>query len=852
MLPVMDDPRLADVEQYHGRLRSELDVIARGPVLVGPKIIEHIHSLITLIDLHQPNEFDLCLSCDRLWPCASIMAITGISQDAGPGSRNDEVEPDHVGSGADSNARAADTGPPPPPPVIGYDGRERSRDSRTTPETNDQRVNDQRFDDQRPDDRRFDDQRPDDRRFDDRRFDDQRPDDQRFDDQRPAPRSFDDRRPADRRFDDHGTSDRHHDGRALVGRRRDDRGIEVPQDTGQDRGNVPPPGPGHPPTHVAAQSRQPAMPGTRPAAGPPPPAHPGPPPSAPGRPAGPLPAVAAYGDTGSGDADRPLDRARDGYTGYPPPAASAQPIAPRPTGPAPRIPATPGRPHPNGALPRLPGMNDPGRRPAAEVGREDSSAGRHYAAHPNGTAAHPNGTAAHPTAGTSNLPGTAPPSPGTPRQPGAPGFAPAPAAGGSPPAQSRPTGAFPIAGDVGRERPGEFGSALPGLAPPTAGGRSGPPADVPARPTSMQPRFAAGGATGVGGQRQDRPPDAAPNPAQPVDHSMPPEYAGRVSVPASRPAPPISGPVEMASARANGTRAPHQHAPHQHAPETRAGGPAARGPVDGAVGDWSGPPRGLDVAGPTGVGRSDAPRDPGRPNGPGGPGRPEDPRMRATPATTQGHAGPRLAPGRGGDDAAGGPRHPVPSRADHERSATLGGGLPQRGDVPPERRSTGWRADGDLPGHPEQGGPGWPGPDPRERRPRGQAPQPDRAGPPTGAPPPNGRSPYAAPTGGPGGAAPDEGRPGGPGRDRPIGAGGSSTPNPHNRGPDLRPGRPGRPGREEPPRRPGGEPDRPGPGSDREAELSAAAARIDQAQVDEVTQAWLAHRGSVLDGIDVI
>ncbi|MCL9762402.1 hypothetical protein [Frankia sp. AiPa1] len=87
----MDDPRLGDVEHYHGRLRSELDVIARGPVLVGPKIIEHINSLITLIDLHQPNEFDLCLSCDRLWPCSSIVAITGVSPDE-PGLA-DEAEP---------------------------------------------------------------------------------------------------------------------------------------------------------------------------------------------------------------------------------------------------------------------------------------------------------------------------------------------------------------------------------------------------------------------------------------------------------------------------------------------------------------------------------------------------------------------------------------------------------------------------------------------------------------------------------------------------------------------------------------------------------------------------------------
>lgn len=47
-------------------------------------------------------------------------------------------------------------------------------------------------------------------------------------------------------------------------------------------------------------------------------------------------------------------------------------------------------------------------------------------------------------------------------------------------------------------------------------------------------------------------------------------------------------------------------------------------------------------------------------------------------------------------------------------------------------------------------------------------------------------------------------------------------------------------------------PDRSETASGREAELSAAAARIDQAQVDEVTQAWLARRESVLDGIDVI
>ncbi|WP_026311484.1 hypothetical protein [Parafrankia elaeagni] len=73
----MEDPRVVDVERYHGQLRSELEMIANGPVLAGPRIVEHINSLVTLIDLHQPNEFDLCLSCDRLWPCATIVAITG-------------------------------------------------------------------------------------------------------------------------------------------------------------------------------------------------------------------------------------------------------------------------------------------------------------------------------------------------------------------------------------------------------------------------------------------------------------------------------------------------------------------------------------------------------------------------------------------------------------------------------------------------------------------------------------------------------------------------------------------------------------------------------------------------------
>ncbi|EIV93735.1 hypothetical protein FraQA3DRAFT_3447, partial [Frankia sp. QA3] len=279
MLPVMDDPRLADVEQYHGRLRSELDVIARGPVLVGPKIIEHIHSLLTLIDLHQPNEFDLCLSCDRLWPCASIIAITGVSQDAGGGNRDGEVEPEYDEPGAESGALAAthtvapDTGRPPPAPPGGYDDRERSGSGLTDHGADDQRFDEPRFDnrrfddrsfddrrpdnrrfddrsfddrrpddrrpdDRRPDDRRFDDRRPDDQRFDDRSFDDRRPDDQRFDDPR-----FDDRRPDDRRPDDHSAGGRHQDGRTLAGRSRDDRGTDLHPDAGRDRGHTPPPGP---------------------------------------------------------------------------------------------------------------------------------------------------------------------------------------------------------------------------------------------------------------------------------------------------------------------------------------------------------------------------------------------------------------------------------------------------------------------------------------------------------------------------------------------------------------------------------------------------------------------------------
>nr|MDT0664205.1 hypothetical protein [Micromonospora sp. DSM 115978] len=68
---------MGEVERYEGQLRSELDMISNGPVLAGPRMVMHIRSLLSLIDLHRPNEFDLCLSCDRLWPCASISAITG-------------------------------------------------------------------------------------------------------------------------------------------------------------------------------------------------------------------------------------------------------------------------------------------------------------------------------------------------------------------------------------------------------------------------------------------------------------------------------------------------------------------------------------------------------------------------------------------------------------------------------------------------------------------------------------------------------------------------------------------------------------------------------------------------------
>ncbi|ONH56939.1 hypothetical protein CcI49_26190 [Frankia sp. CcI49] len=127
----MEDPRVVDVEQYHGQLRSELEMIANGPVLAGPRIVEHINSLIALIGLHQPNEFDLCLGCDRLWPCATVVAITGELE-----TTEDEVPPrplpvptaSRTGPGevrgtapagrpAGGQPQAPDRMPTPPPPV---------------------------------------------------------------------------------------------------------------------------------------------------------------------------------------------------------------------------------------------------------------------------------------------------------------------------------------------------------------------------------------------------------------------------------------------------------------------------------------------------------------------------------------------------------------------------------------------------------------------------------------------------------------------------------------------------------------------------------------------------------------
>ncbi|MBL7621848.1 hypothetical protein I7331_21800, partial [Frankia sp. AgB1.8] len=77
-------------------------MIRSGPVLAGPRTIEHIRSLLALIDLHQPNEFDVCLGCDRLWPCASVVAVTGLPPEL-PGI-DDEVAPPRPLPGATRRA----------------------------------------------------------------------------------------------------------------------------------------------------------------------------------------------------------------------------------------------------------------------------------------------------------------------------------------------------------------------------------------------------------------------------------------------------------------------------------------------------------------------------------------------------------------------------------------------------------------------------------------------------------------------------------------------------------------------------------------------------------------------------
>ncbi len=92
MLASMEDQRTDEVERYCNRLRSELRMISNGPVLAGPKMMAHIGSLLTLLDLHQANEFDLCVSCDRLWPCPTVVAVTGMS----PQPDDDEQAPDPV------------------------------------------------------------------------------------------------------------------------------------------------------------------------------------------------------------------------------------------------------------------------------------------------------------------------------------------------------------------------------------------------------------------------------------------------------------------------------------------------------------------------------------------------------------------------------------------------------------------------------------------------------------------------------------------------------------------------------------------------------------------------------------
>ncbi|WP_115538017.1 hypothetical protein [Frankia canadensis] len=763
----MDDPRLADVEQYHGRLRSELDVIARGPVLVGPKIIEHIYSLITLIDLHQPNEFDLCLSCDRLWPCASIVAITGISPDA-PDSDEDVEGDGRPLPGAEQDLPASRLAPMPPPkarilplpvaesapsPLAASDGAGspdearygdiRAEDPRPTQaHLADPRPADPTFDNQRQIDPRhsprYDDARPTDTRpagprYDEPRYGDARYDDARPTDTRPAEHRYDEARYDDRarydtaaRYDEAGLHDtagrqderrrddpRHDDG-AVDGTRRDQRRPVDPPDPAaapQPRYPAPQtPAAAHVPTGPAIPSHISMKQGIPPQ--PQPPAHV-------------PPHVPAAAHNGAG-----------------PQGAGPQGAGPQGAGPQgpPRAPAGAGTPRSTGAVPRLPSVTPPTGRPAAAP--DERPAGRPAAP----DAARPAG--APPT--------DAPRHPAGPPQGPPPGYAPAAAnIAGGPGTQARPsagqpraTGAYPIAGESGRERPVSAGAGLPGLSPPgMPPTRPAGAGDVPPRPTGAHPRIPAADPAAADGRRGHGQPDPA-MPAPSLDRGAPPRYPDGTAVPASRPVPPISGPVELA-AQAD-----------LAAVRAGEGWPGQRYPGDAAA----------RTGGPDGRGM-----------GPGG---------SSADAPFAGNGGPPGWPGRGG-------------AGDGARAA-------------------------------------------------------ERAGPPAGAAPVGGRSPYSPSQAERAAAAPDDRRGGHdprtgaahPGRG-PIGTHGSGVPNAPRRAADQRP--PGGPSHAEPARRPAPHPDDlTMPAQPANNGLSPAAARIEQGQVDEVTQAWLARRGSVLDGIDVI
>ncbi len=100
-------------------------MISNGPVLAGPRMIEHIGALLNLLDLHQPNEFDLCMSCDRLWPCPTVMVVTGVpaaddtGPDTGPNGAGGVSTPATVSATAEpspavgASAQVRAQGPPP-------------------------------------------------------------------------------------------------------------------------------------------------------------------------------------------------------------------------------------------------------------------------------------------------------------------------------------------------------------------------------------------------------------------------------------------------------------------------------------------------------------------------------------------------------------------------------------------------------------------------------------------------------------------------------------------------------------------------------------------------------------------